>query len=91
MDLWTRACITPVAHTYVCVWSESHILKIIFKIYMYNVRVIFYLNDFVNHMSIAVIFMKLYRYYCQSNDEYVGEKTIYPSESYLPCQRVDVS
>lgn len=42
-------------------------------------------------MSIAVMFMKLYRYYCQSNDEYVGEKTIYPSESYLPCQRVDVS
>lgn len=72
--MWTRVCITPVAHTYVCVWSESHILKIIFKIYMYNVRVIFYLNDFVNHMSIAVIFMKLYRYYCQSNDEHLERK-----------------
>lgn len=42
-------------------------------------------------MTKAVIFMKLYRYYCQSNDEDVGKKTIYPSESYLPCQRVDVS
>lgn len=31
-------------------------------------------------MSIAVMFMKLYRYYCQSTDEYVGEKNIYPSE-----------
>lgn len=76
MGLWTRVCIIPVAHTYVRIWSGSHILKIIFKIHMYIVLVIFYSNvRFHNHMSIVVRFMKLCRYYmyCQSNDKCFGK------------------